>query len=354
MTIPVFSAEYIAQEINRILDDSLLSGHPDIQQTLQSITARDEEFAHNGGAFFHLGDDTRTENFTQLHIDRYRQTGRPSLPALAIYHALRLELDNHSPEYRALLLVAVRTEMTDAVEPDYHNRNHFLDVTAMTANLLAKNNAMARAGDSLALTKAEQALTLLSALGHDLGHTGKSNPPDRPLFNEEKSFHLMEPLLREAGLHDTQISQVGTILRTTSPNGAHAVLKSTAKAQREGTTATPTDNAPFAELQQTLANNPKLTQMAAMVSDADLYSSAGAGLRANQIMSACLTAEGIKYNNSSLDFTTDSARLFFLDSIVGKDGFASTAGRAAWNAQFHALRADTAARLAVPLTPRGF
>jgi hypothetical protein len=356
MTTPVFSAEYVAEEIDRIITASALNQHPDIRQTLQSITARDENFAQSGGAFFHLADNafTSAENFTHIHIDRYRQTARPSLPALAVYHALRLELDSHSPEYKALLLVAVRAEIAETVEPDYHNRNHYLDVAALTANLLAKNNHMAQTGDAAALTKAEQALTLLAAVGHDLGHAGKSNPPDQPLFNEENSFQLMEPLLLEAGLHDAQIVQVRTILRTTSPNGAHAVLKEAAKRQRDGaeqkrdgTIAAPPTNPLFAELQTTLANNPKLTQMAAMVSDADLYGSAGAGLQANRMMSGWLTAEGRKYNNSSLDFTTDAARLFFFDSIVGKDGFASTAGRTAGNAQFQAMRAETAARPAM-------
>ncbi len=39
-----------------------------------------------GGVFFQLGSDAvqTAEAFTQIHIEQYRKTGRPSLPALAI------------------------------------------------------------------------------------------------------------------------------------------------------------------------------------------------------------------------------------------------------------------------------
>ena len=51
-----------------------------------------------------------------------------------------------------------------------------------------------------------------------------------------------------------------------------------------------------------------------------LYASAGAGIKANKEMSKRFSRE------TGNDLTTDAARRYFLDNIVGKDGFASAAG----------------------------
>lgn len=349
---------------------NVLGGQLTFNQTLANISTLDTQFDARGGIFFETGSDAfqTAEKFTQVHIDEYRSNGRPSLPALAAHHAEKLGIDTGTPEYKAILLVAARAEVEQAVMPDYHNQFHYTDVAAMTANLLEKNNEMVKAGDprGTPLTKQEQAITLLTAIGHDIDHAGKSNPPDDPLYNEKKSFKAMEPLMREAGLTEQQIKDVHTILMTTSPNGPHAVLKSLAKADREGEPTTleaikqadiERKKKPGVATQSTikpldfpvlkdLEGNAKLTQMAAMVSDADLYASGGAGMKSSMVMSAALTEEGKKFMGSPLDFTTDGSRKFFLDGIVGTDGYASQAGREVINAQFEALRAETNQRLA--------
>ncbi len=345
-----------------------LGGAESFNQTLKNIGTLDQKFEERAGVFFHAGSNAfeTAQKFTEIHVEEYRNNGRPSLPALAAHHAEQLGIDPKSAEYKAIVMVAARAEVEAAVSPDYHNQFHYTDVAAMTANLLEKNNAMVAFGDprGIPLTKAEQAITLMTAIGHDIDHEGKSNPPNDPLFNEKKSFAAMEPLMREAGLTQQQIDNVQTILMTTSPNGPHAILKSLAKGDREGTPETlegikqadfefkskmGTETAKimplyFEELKG-LEGNAKLTQMAAMVSDADLYASGGAGLASNAVMSAALTNEGKKFMGSNMDFNSDGSRKFFLDFIVGKDGFASNAGREVINDQFKAMRAETEARL---------
>lgn len=346
-----------------------LGGADSFNQTLKSIGTLDQKFEERGGVFFHTGSNAfeTADKFTQVHIDEYRATGRPSLPALAAHHAEQLGLEKGSPEYKAMIMVAARAEVDAGITPDYHNKFHYTDVAAMTANLLAKNNEFVANGDprGVPLTKAEQAITLMTAIGHDIDHMGKSNPPNDPLYNEKQSFKAMEPLMREAGLTEQQISNVHTILMTTSPNGPHAILKSLAKGDREGEPAT-LDGIRDADIEgkkklgvdpatikpldfpvlKDLEGNSKLTQMAAMVSDADLYASGGAGMKSNMVMSTALTEEGKKFMGSPLDFTTDGSRKFFLDGIVGKEGYASNAGREVINAQFEALRNETEQRLA--------
>lgn len=346
-----------------------LGGADSFNQTLKSIGSLDQKFEQRGGVFFHTGSNAfeTADKFTQVHIDEYRATGRPSLPALAAHHADQLGLDKGSAEYKAMIMVATRAEVDAGITPDYHNKFHYTDVAAMTANLLAKNNEFVAAGDprGVPLTKAEQAITLMTAIGHDIDHMGKSNPPNDPLYNEKQSFKAMEPLMREAGLTEQQIKNVHTILMTTSPNGPHAILKSLAKGDRDGAPAT-LDGIRDADIEgkkkmgvdpatikpldfpvlKDLEGNSKLTQMAAMVSDADLYASGGAGMKSNMVMSTALTEEGKKFMGSPLDFTTDGSRKFFLDGIVGKEGYASNAGREVINAQFEALRNETEQRLA--------
>lgn len=346
-----------------------LGGADSFNETLKSISTLDRKFEERGGVFFHTGSNAfeTADKFTQVHIDEYRATGRPSLPALAAHHAEQLGLDKGSAEYKAIIMVAARAEVDAGITPDYHNKFHYTDVAAMTANLLAKNNEFVAAGDprGVPLTKAEQAITLMTAIGHDIDHMGKANPPNDPLYNEKQSFKAMEPLMREAGLTEQQISNVHTILMTTSPNGPHAILKSLAKGDREGTPAT-LDGIREADFQsklkpgvdpatikpldfpvlKDLEGNAKLTQMAAMLSDADLYASGGAGMKSSMTMSTALTEEGKKYMGSTIDYATDGSRKFFLDGIVGKDGYASNAGREVINAQFEALRNETEQRLA--------
>lgn len=346
-----------------------LGGADSFNETLKSISTLDRKFEERGGVFFHTGSNAfeTADKFTQVHIDEYRATGRPSLPALAAHHAEQLGLDKGSAEYKAIIMVAARAEVDAGISPDYHNKFHYTDVAAMTANLLAKNNEFVAAGDprGVPLTKAEQAITLMTAIGHDIDHMGKANPPNDPLYNEKQSFKAMEPLMREAGLTEQQISNVHTILMTTSPNGPHAILKSLAKGDREGTPATlngireadfqsklkpGVDPATIKPLDfpvlKDLEGNAKLTQMAAMLSDADLYASGGAGMKSSMAMSTALTEEGKKYMGSTIDYATDGSRKFFLDGIVGKDGYASNAGREVINAQFEALRNETEQRLA--------
>ncbi|HYD18510.1 MAG TPA: hypothetical protein VEF76_08535 [Patescibacteria group bacterium] len=346
-----------------------LGGADTFNKTLQNIGTLDQKFEERGGVFFHTGSDAfdTAAKFTQLHVEEYRSTGRPSLPALAAHHAEKLGLDAGSPEYKAMMLVAARAEVEMAVTPDYHNKFHYTDVAAMTANFLEKNDAFVAAGDprGVPLTKEEKALTFITAIGHDIDHAGKSNPKEDPLFNEKKSFAAIEPLLKEAGLSARQIADVHTILMTTSPNGPHAVLKSLAKGDREGAPATlegirdadaegkkkmgvaPDAIKPlyFDELKG-LEGNGKLIQMAAMLSDADLYASSGAGMTSSMAMSTALTAEGRKFMGLDLDFTTDKNRKFFLDQIVGTEGYASNAGRAVANDKFMELQQETNRRVA--------
>jgi hypothetical protein len=310
-------------------------------ETLKEIEALDSRFSAAGGAFFHLGKDAfaTAEAFTRIHIRQYRSAGsRPSLPLLAAHHAARLDIDKDSDVCKALMAVAIRAETKEDVTPEYHNRFHFIDVAAMTANLLEQ---------SAGLSTHEKALAFIAALGHDIGHQGRINPPDDLVRNEERSFRLIEPLLREAGLSAEDIGKIRIILLATSPDGPHSVMRAAVRARRDGqpVSSTVDPQGRFPALKKALTQDGKLLEMAAIVCDSDIYASSGAGLESSKLMSSLLTAEQ-KRENKTLDLTSDKARKFFLDNVIGRDGYASAAGRAAANDSFLALLQETEQRIA--------
>lgn len=346
-------AAYVVSEVLRLLKENpqMLGNSPQLQETLQTMQALDSDFEKTRGNFLHIEENAfdTARAFTDIHMERYRHMGRPSLPALAIHHAEHMELDKNSAVYKALIIVAVRAEMKAAASPEYHSKFHYMDVAAMTANLLEKNAEMARKNvpGVVVLTQHEQALTFIAAIGHDLDHPGTSNPAGKPLFNEMKSYGLMNPLLKKAGLSAADRRKIKTILKTTSPDGPHAVLKAAALAQRTGSIADFSKADPehrFTEL-YALAHDSRLTQMAAIVSDSDLYASSGAGLKANRITSELFQKEK-DHAGESVELRTDAARKFFLDDIVGREGYASYAGRAVAGESLEALRRGTERRLA--------
>lgn len=352
-----------AAEVSRII-----KLHPDsidafgsletVNRILQSIKERDEAFTNAGGAYFGLDvtPERTAENFTRIHINQYRNGARPSLPALAAHHLKEFGLTADSPHYKAAMLVAARAEIAEGSEPEYHNRNHYEDVTAQTAEFLKHNNQLAAEGVAGArmLTPEEMADSVTAALGHDLDHPGGKNalPGEAKAADiyrlERKSFAAIEPLLQQAGLASHEIEDIHTMILTTSPDGPHSILKAVAKAQQEGRALSWTDVDPdnkFPEL-QVLAADPKLTQRAAMLEDADLGASAFEGLESNVTMSENFTDElqsrgykfmsGVKAGQSE-DLRGVFARAAFGKFVVG-DGPASVAAQNAVGANYTAMR----------------
>jgi hypothetical protein len=352
-----------AAEVSRII-----KLHPDsveafgsvetINRILQSIKERDEVFEKTGGAWFGLGasPERTAEAFTRIHINQYRNEARPSLPALAAHHLKEFGLTPDNPHFRAAMLVAARAEIAEGVEPEYHNRNHYEDVTAQTAEFLKHNNQLAIAGASGArmLTPEEMADSLTAALGHDLDHPGGKNamPGEAKATDiyrlERKSFAAIEPLLQQAGLAPREIEDIHTMILTTSPDGPHGILKAVAKAQQEGQTLLWADVDPdnkFPEL-QVLAADPKLTQRAAMLEDADLGASAFEGLASNVAMSENFTGElqsrGYKFLSGPKAGQPEDLRGVFSRAAFGKfvvgEGPASVAAQDAVGANYKAMR----------------
>ena len=360
MTQPSKSVQDIAAQISKVAEGSsrfAQSFGPDeetrkanIQKTLKNIQKMDDEFQENGGVFFHAGKDAfeTAKKFTEIHVEQYRNSDRPSLPALAAHHAEKIGLEEDSPLYKAMLLVATRAEMKQAVTPEYHSQEHYADVTAVAANLVHENNRMLANGEkgAVPLSKEEQAIVILAAIGHDIDHDGNSNPADNPYFNENKSFTLIVPLLEDAGVDQKDIAKIHTMILTTSPNGPHSVLKNIAQTVRNDGHADwekVAGNEKHPDL-KVLTQDRNLLEMASILSDSDLYGSFGAGMESNVEMSRLLTKE-VQKAGAAMDFTTDKAREGALNFLIG-DGFTSGAGRKLADPVMKDMKEVTAQRIA--------
>ncbi len=336
------------------------------EATMAKIGGLDTKFQQSGGVFFSLGSTPQetADAFTKIHVEQYREDARPSLPALVAHHLDEIGLSKDNPHYKAAILVAARAEVDLADTPQYHNKNHYADVTAQVAEFAKKNNELAAKGVAGAhqLTPEEMADSITAAVGHDLDHPGGKNATPEQIANKEdfdrlrlekRSFAAMKPLLREAGLDLESENNIRTMIMTTSPDGPHDILKAVAKAQQDGTEvdwSKVPNHDKFPELKEALLKDPKLTARSAMLEDADLGASAYEGLRSNVKMSDGFTQElqQREYRTGAgtlEDLNGPLARAGFTQFVV-KEGPASAAAQAALGDNDRELRATTAQQIA--------
>jgi hypothetical protein len=303
---------------------------------LREIEKKDRAFQKRKGLFllFNSAAYNASEEFSRTHAQDFRNNGRPSLPSMAMEYASKLKLEQDNPYYNSLLLIALRAETDDLrpQSPHYHSTQHYADVFALMANFMIDSNTDSR----------DAYLGLIAAMGHDIAHPGTGNPPEDAYKNERTAFEIMLPILKESGLNNDDIEYINIMLKTTSPNGPHSILKSVAHSRRHGIELNwdeidSEDRFPELEI---LLHDEKLLHLCAMLSDADLFTSAGAGMN-TQLMASRLLSEEEKAAGKDLDFTTDKARMFFFDFIVGKEGFVSNSGRKFGNESYNAMRAAT-------------
>jgi hypothetical protein len=339
---------------------SAFHGDTNIADTLKEILDRDSEYGplteDNGLLLAHPNESASVviKHFAEICIGEWDINHRPSLPAIAVKELDRFGASSPDDEVlskeeqriaKAMVLIAARAEMIKGKPPtdnqkakvnSYHNSVHTAHVAELASFLTQKNNQMFDEGTSpIKLQRKDQLLVSLAAFAHDIDHSGGANPPDDKYLMEEKSFQAVLPLMQEMKISESDISTVHLLLRTTSPNGPTQFLKKIIKSgETEETsmkTLDPENN--FPELEP-LIHDIKLLQMAAILSDSDLFASAGAGLDANIEMSTRISDELNKAAGvDRFDFTQDKSRKFFMDNIVGA-GFISYAGAEAGNDNF--------------------
>ena len=284
---------------------------------------------------------------------------RPGLPQLA--HALLKEkgvdVDALPPDHelvpqeraivRAIMLTALRAEMNIStggrINP-YHNPVHTAHVATMAGYLTDLNDQLVEGyGRFVEFTRRDKLLTVLAAFAHDIDHPGRPNPPDDKYRNENISLAAVMPIMRGAGMSARDIARVETMIRTTSPNGPHAYMKDVAQAHAHRYIFRHNKDKGYDELAHLDADR-ELVQMAAILSDSDLFASAGTGIAGSRVMARRLTAE-CRRAGINMDFTTAAACQGFLRHVVGMNGFSSQAAIAGFNRKFRELVAANDAEL---------
>lgn len=256
---------------------------------------------------------------------KWRDEQAPSVTAVLLDAADKMGIDTEEPAFQAALMTSVAAEV--ALQNDYHDNSHFREVVTASVRLAVTNNELAANGEPGVelLDSGDLAKTVLAAAGHDLNHDGNNNSPGgehTQYLLEQQSMDSMQPYMDAAGMDAQDMEDVRTIIRVTdvsAPQGGtspHNHLKNAAKSVREGN---PVDaDALPAELQG--LQDPKVMQMASIMSDADLTPSAGTNYDFNQRMTVAMNGEApaIKPGPATTEF--------FCGVIVGGE-FTSAAGR---------------------------
>ncbi|MBU0858719.1 MAG: 3',5'-cyclic nucleotide phosphodiesterase [Alphaproteobacteria bacterium] len=281
--------------------------------------------------------------FVKSCVQGWQGTHRPGLPQLA--QALLMDkgidvtqrpLDKSLPLQeraliRAVMLVAARAEINRVGATNaYHNPIHTAHVATMAGYLTDLNDQLVEGyGRFAEFTSRDKILTVLAAFAHDIDHPGQPNPPHDPLRNERGALAAVLPLLKAAGVSPRDCARVETLILTTSPNGPHKTLKAVAHAHSHRELFQASGQGAYADLAATLHADRGLTQMAAILSDSDLFASV-ADISASNVTSRRLNAE-CRRAGLKVDFTTAQARDGFITHVVGRSGFASQAATAGFN-----------------------
>jgi hypothetical protein len=329
-----FTPEFISEKLSRLKGTYQAATHK--KRILKDIKRKDIAFQKRGGLFliFNENANQAAQNFSFVHGKDFRQKGRPSLPAMALEYVDYLDLGFSEKHTNALLQVALRAEMDDYNDnrPAYHSTQHYADVFALMANFIKHSN----------ISTEDAYLGLIAAMAHDINHPGQGNPPEDSYKNERASFETILPILIDNNFEADEINKINIMLKTTSPNGPHNILKSIASAKRRKIIIDYADidtEQRFPEL-EVLIHDSSYLELCSMLSDADLFASSGAGMEAQLLFSKLLTDEA-KAAGHDIDFTTHEARMFFFDHIVGKEGFISPAGRRFGNKNYFKMRKIT-------------
>lgn len=340
-------------------------GEECLAATLAAIAAMDRDrLTVKPRLFVRRTGEGGTEAMRRLHrLMQNAEHGRPSLPAYAAAWLDELGLDAGHSDARTLLLTAARAEIvqgrpprgaaTDPAEPCYHNRLHFLQVfqcycylvqaqRELQAQFTCAPDPLLRAGlDDTTILRG-----MCAAMGHDLDHSGRGNPKNAAqapirFFNEDASVEVMAPLIdttHAPGDADAARAAIRTHVRFTDPGAPRCCdLYGMLDTVRHG--GLPAPNADYDP-----PGDHAFWACTAMLADADILYSA-AGLRGNRIVGRKLTEEA-RRASLIMDFTTVTARKYFLDVIVGKDNLQSGPARILFNPGCEKLRRLTEQELA--------
>ena len=263
--------------------------------------------------------------------------------------ATALGLDESSKFVAAGLKLAKAIDegQGNGLEGGYHNAQHFKEVVMNTTQLALRNNA--GRNDGIILDAGDKGKLLFSAIAHDFNYERGGNvtpsvdpggkPTPAPYRLEDISFTSARPYLEAEGVSKSDIADIGVAIYGTDVSPASQAGKFVREAnyylfegaQKPVPSEVQSKVAPILE-------DKKLARFAAILSDADIFSSAGTTLDYNLVQSKKIEAETVVVK------ATPGSSKFFVENIVG-GRFTTPAGQF-FQPNLDTLVADYTAKLA--------
>ena len=189
-------------------------------------------------------------------------------------------IDAKSPEGLSLCVCAILAEYPNDLQ--YHGNEHYRKVFFHMVRLLSKHNQLFKDTNRM-LSKESIVQSLIAACIHDLGHEGGDNMRDgvyTPGFMEQKAFDVSKPYLQKCGLDEDLIGEIETIVFCTDitffagDNSPCIRMKKIFKYYFWDEDVGDASLMMMGKLRR-YVDNPRLSQMAMLLHEADIGTSAG-------------------------------------------------------------------------------
>ncbi len=206
----------------------------------------------------------------------------PNLLSMAVAALEGFGVDIESPEGLSLCVCTVLAEFPNDLQ--YHGNEHYRKVFFHMVRLLSKHNQLFK-GTERELCKLSVVKSLIAACIHDLGHEGGDNTRDgvyTPGFMEQKAFDVARPYLKVCGMGDDDLGEIETIVFCTDitffagDNSPCIRMKKIFKYYFWNEDIGDASLMMMGKLRR-YEDNPRLVQMAMLLHEADIGSSAGLG-----------------------------------------------------------------------------
>lgn len=240
---------------------------------------------------------------------------RVQVDLVATEFARNLGYGDQAPEFKAVERLARIAEATMAGN-DYHGPQH---ATHVLTNAMWLSSLLASNGE-VVLDDRDRLKLLIAATAHDAAHDGTGNKGEA--FRLERvAADIAAGTMRTAGCFtEDEVADVHALIMATEPMERRKVSLACQFAEA---------GAPclldLPEPMSRLASSPKLAVLAGILSDADLWSSVGAGIEENARQSERVAREMAKAGGKEYAGIDPAATKFFLDNIA-TETFASRAG----------------------------
>ena len=250
------------------------------------------------------------------------------LTLAALHH---IGLSAATPEGRAAVRLA-RLSQSGPNHP-YHGPQHTREVLINAVMLAGRNNELAVQQPSAGipyLSQTEMIIQILAALGHDLLHDGASNLVRgkdgtirrHPYRLERIAADQTRRILEDEGVCQSATDKVVILILSTDPTGAHLAVREAMAfhagrhvsgdaigSRTGGVLGSPSSSSYGEPEMNALFQDSRLSHQAAIMSDADLFSSAGISVRYHVLQTTRLGHETARQMDRR-------SSLYFIDEIL--------------------------------------